>query len=108
MYFLDFLEKGKPLSNNEYELPVHIATNLQYISDEDPNSATKQHGKSRLKQYLNCLKEYGISRLLEGKPMTYLIDFVKYHLIPGKFLTVFVRVDSICTKKHKMHKMHKL
>ena len=40
MYFLKFLEKGKPLSNNEYELPVHIATNLQYISDEDPNSAT--------------------------------------------------------------------
>ena len=34
----DIMIQGKPLQNNEFELPVHIATNLQNIYDEDPHS----------------------------------------------------------------------
>ena len=67
-------------------LPIHIVASLQYSWDnKQPNGSFGygEHSKSRLKQYLNSLKDYGISKLLENKSMTYREKFVKNHMIPG-------------------------
>ena len=67
-------------------MPVHIVASLQYSSDNKSSTSSfgcKEYSKRRLTQYLNSLKDYGISKLLENKSMTYREDFVRYHLIPG-------------------------
>ena len=68
-------------------MPVHIAASLQYSFDtkEDLKNGFGYgpFAKSRLKQYLNSLTNFGIHKILEEKSMSYKEDFIKYHLIPG-------------------------
>ena len=62
------------------------------------------------------MKHYGnwlltkTQRNLFSLLLFYLVSFVYYRLIDYYYQrkVEMVRVDSICTKKHKMHKMHKM
>ena len=78
---------GGSEKHTNHLLPIHIVASLQYSWDnKQPNGCLAKYGeysKSRLKQYLNSLKDFGISKLLENKSITYREDFIRYHLIPG-------------------------
>ena len=111
----DILIQGKPLvsengDNNsdystdtaEYELPVHIATELQTTADEK-DIAYYGYGKNRLAQYLTVLNKIGIPKLLKDKSMSYKIDFVKHHLIPGVYCVNHEFVHKIMTEFYKLN-----
>ena len=83
---INILISGGSEQPNNYLLPIHIVASLQYSSDNKSSISSfgcGEYSKSRLKQYLNSLKDYGISKLLENKAITYREDFIRYHLIPG-------------------------
>ena len=70
------------------ELPIHIVTSLQYAYDYKDNLNDHGHGdfaKSRLKQYLESFKLFGIKNFLEEKSENYKAQFVKHHLIPAVY-----------------------
>ena len=61
------------------------------------------YGKKRLEQYLQVLNKIGIPKLLKDKPMSYKIDFVKHHLIPGVYSVNHEFVHKIMTEFYKLN-----
>ena len=61
---------------------------MQYAYDNKDTLNDHGHGefaKSRLKQYLESFKLFGIHNFLEDKSESYKAQFVKHHLIPSVY-----------------------
>lgn len=107
-YLLDngvciMLHAEKSIGNEEYLLPVHVATSVQSATDQSPSESTvTSYGKKRLTQYIQCLKKHGIENILKGKLMKYRVDFVKYHLTPSVYCVDHEFVHLLLTEFYRL------
>ena len=86
-------------------MPVHIAASLQFSYDTKDSKNGYGYGefaRSRLKQYLNSLKSFGISKILANKSMVYKEEFIRYHLIPGIYCADHVFVHDIMNEFYQL------
>ncbi len=70
-------------------LPIHVATRVQSAGDHSPSTVTASFGKTRIKDYLEAMLDFGLDRILNNNGSNSLgVDraaFVEAHLIPGVY-----------------------